>query len=66
MLSQKWINCLNCGNSYSLPAGEKFDDGSVSDNDRLICMVASDSPKVVPTDGHCIGHTLCNEIGPTL
>lgn len=33
-------DCLDCGNSFSLPAGEAFDDGTVADQDRLVCMLS--------------------------
>lgn len=33
-------NCLSCVNSFSLPAGEPYDDGSVCEHDRLVCSVA--------------------------
>ena len=43
-------NCLNCGNSVSLPAQEPFDDGTVCDYDRLVCAL---SHETVAEDGHC-------------
>lgn len=33
-------NCLNCGNSVSLPAQEAFDDGTACDYDRLVCALS--------------------------
>ena len=33
-------DCLSCANSFSLPAGEPYDDGSVCEHDRLVCMVS--------------------------
>lgn len=58
MTTQKWINCLVCDNSFSLPAGEPFDDGSISDKDRLVCKVEQDAPFVVPENGHCARLTI--------
>lgn len=43
-------NCLNCGNSVSLPAQEPFDDGTVCDYDRLVCTL---SHETVAEDGYC-------------
>lgn len=45
--------CLNCANSFSLPAGEPFDDGTVSDCDRLVCMP---SHKIVLETHLCENH----------
>ena len=33
-------DCLSCANSFSLHAGEPFDDGTISDEDCLICMIS--------------------------
>lgn len=48
------MNCLDCANSFSLPAGEAFDDGTVSDYDRLVCMRKR---KAVADDFCCEAHT---------
>ena len=31
--------CLNCPNSFSLAEGEPYDDGTVTEYDRLVCML---------------------------
>ena len=46
-------NCLNCGNSVSLPAQEAFDDGTVCDYDRLVCALAH---KIVSENAYCEDH----------
>ena len=40
MAKSKNLNksCLFCQNSFSLPANEAFDDGTVSEYDRLVCV----------------------------
>ena len=50
-----WRNksCLSCANSFSLPAREPFDDGTVCEHDRLVCML---SRKVVADVDHCENH----------
>ncbi len=48
------MNCLDCANSFSLPAGEAFDDGTVCDYDRLVCMRKR---KAVADDFCCEAHT---------
>ena len=47
-------NCLNCGNSVSLPAQEAFDDGTVCDYDRLVCALSN---KIVSENACCEDHT---------
>lgn len=46
-------NCLNCANSFSLPAGEPFDDGTVCEEDRLVCAL---SHSVVSDSHSCSEH----------
>lgn len=50
------LDCLNCKNSFSLPAGDPFDDGSVSEEDRLVC-VKDKTAKIVQDDGYCDYHS---------
>lgn len=50
------LDCLNCKNSFSLPAGDTFDDGSVSDVDRLVC-VKDKTAKIVQDNGYCDFHS---------
>ena len=50
----KRLDCLNCGHSFSLPAGEAFDDGTVVQYDRLVCVF---DHKVVLEGGFCEKHT---------
>ena len=47
-------NCLHCPNSFSLPADEPFDDGTVCKHDRLVCM---QSHEIVSDDHCCANHT---------
>lgn len=47
-------NCLNCSNSFSLPTGETFDDGTVCVHDRLVCML---SRKIVAETDFCKDHS---------
>jgi len=46
-------NCLNCKQSFSLPAGETFDDGSITDYDRLVCVEDAENPYIVNADFGC-------------
>lgn len=48
-------DCLNCKHSFSLPAGEPFDDNTVADYDRLVCT--NGTPKIVHEEGSCEWHT---------
>lgn len=48
------MNCLDCVNSFSLPAGKPFDDGTVCDYDRLVGMRER---KVVADDFCCETYT---------
>ena len=48
------MHCLDCKNSFSLPAGEPFDDGTVCDYDRLVCMLTHE---LVSETDTCNEHT---------
>lgn len=45
--------CLNCPSSFSLAADDPYDDGSVTDYDRLVCM---NKHKLVDEDACCDAH----------
>ena len=51
-------SCLNCDYSHSLPAGEPFDDGSISECDRLVCMINAQNSTIVSEDGCCDEHSM--------
>ena len=52
------IDCLTCGNSFSLPAGEPYDDGTVYDTDQLVCIIHN---KIVQDDYCCEHHDLTED-----
>lgn len=54
---RRQATCWNCNSSTSLPAGEPFDDGSVCDYDRLVCVHSKGAPKVVAENENCQDHT---------
>ena len=48
------FGCLFCQNSFTLPAGELYDDNSVAEYDRLVCM---SQKKIVEENNFCNQHT---------